>query len=71
MSSEQAAEAPKPAGEEKQLPLRPAKEGKVKEGKPKDGKAKAKGGKNAGLEVCPEATSHLTDITRGCVTTMC
>ena len=52
MSSEQAVDAPNPTGEEKQLPLRPAKEGKPKEGKPKgDGKAKAKGGKNAGLEV--------------------
>jgi hypothetical protein len=49
MSSEQAADAPKPppAGDEKQLPVHPKKEGKAKEAKPK-----AKGGnKNAGLEV--------------------
>lgn len=46
MASEQPADTPKPAaGEEQQLPVRPA-----KEGKPKDAK-KAKGGKNAGLEV--------------------
>lgn len=52
MSSEQAADAPKPpAGDEKQLPVRPA-----KEGKPKEGKAKAKGGNKASLEV----SSHRT-----------
>jgi threonyl-tRNA synthetase len=53
MSSEQAADAPKPpAGDEKQLPVRPA-----KEGKPKEAKAKAKGGKNASLEVSIEKLS--------------
>jgi threonyl-tRNA synthetase len=62
MSSEQAADAPKPppAGDEKQLPVHPKKEGKAKETKPK-----AKGGnKNAGLELpaLPEFIQHRLDV---------